>query len=266
MPCRADYALMENFAEISLAGWCAIAAVMAFAGFMQGSLGLGFPTVATPLLAMWLGMPRAIVLILLPCLAVVAVNVFLGPPLRQLLARFWFMPVAMLIGAALGGTLFVAAPYAPYSLVLAGVIFLYLVLDRLGPGESVTVQRHPLPFGVAAAAIGGAFEATANVAAPPLVMYYSALGLAPAALVQGLNLCFMTGKLTQFAVLSMSGLVSVAQWLATLPLVAVAVAAGLAGVRVRDRLDAKTYRKWLKGFLFAVAVMLLGQYLWRIAA
>jgi uncharacterized membrane protein YfcA len=257
---------MESFAEISLAGWLAIAAVMAFAGFMQGSLGLGFPTVATPLLAMWLGMPRAIVLILLPCLAVVLVNLFLGPPLRRLLARFWFMPVAMLVGAALGGTLFVAAPYAPYALVLAGVIFLYLAMDWLRPGESAVVQRHPLPFGIAAAALGGTFEATANVAAPPLVMYYSALGLAPAVLVQGLNLCFMTGKLTQFTVLATSGLVTGGQWLATLPLVVVAVAAGLAGVRVRDRLDAQTYRKWLKAFLFVVALMLLGQFLWRAAA
>lgn len=260
------FALITGFDHIPLLGWLAIGAVIAVAGFMQGSLGLGFPTIATPLIALWLGMPQAIVLILLPCLAAVILNVILGPPLRELLRQFWFMPLGMLVGAAIGGLIFVAAPDAPYSLVLALVILLWLALDRLGFGESPAVRRHPMAFGLTASVVGGACEATANVAAAPLVMYYSALGLAPAAFVQGLNLCFVVGKLTQFGVLAASGMVGAALWVATLPLVLVAVAAALAGVRVRDRLDAQTYRRWVKGFLLFIALALLAQYGWRALA
>ncbi len=256
--------MIAGFDDLTLLGWLAIGLVIAAAGFMQGALGLGFPTIATPLLAMWLGMPKAIVLILLPCLAAVILNVILGPPLRELFRRFWFMPLGMLVGALIGGFIFVAAPDAPYALVLALVILLWLALDKMGFGESPAVRRHPMAFGLTASVVGGACEATANVAAAPLVMYYSALGLTPAAFVQGLNLCFVVGKLTQFGVLAGSGMVGAAQWLATLPLVAVAVATALAGVRLRDRLDAQTYRIWVKRFLLFVALALLAQYGWRV--
>ena len=32
------------------------------------------------------------------------------------------------------------------------------------------------------------------------------------------------------------------------------------GVRIRSRIDAPTYRRWLRGALYAIAAMLIGQY------
>ena len=105
----------------------------------------------------------------------------------------------------------------------------------------------------------GLFEGTANVAAPPLIIYYLALGLAPALLVQALQICFMVGKTTQFTVLTLYGGVQASQWLATLPLVAVAMAAGFGGARVRNRIDAAIFRIWVKRSLLAIAIVLLVQ-------
>jgi uncharacterized membrane protein YfcA len=50
------------------------------------------------------------------------------------------------------------------------------------------------------------------------------------------------------------------EWLATLPLVAIGVAGSIVGVRIRNRIDAATFRLWVKRALFAIALVLLGQY------
>ncbi len=107
-------------------------------------------------------------------------------------------------------------------------------------------------FGIAA----GLSEGTANVAAPPLIVYYLALGLEPALLVQALNICFITGKTTQFFTLNAVGGVTATQWLVTVPLMAASTVGALYGSTMRSRIDALTYRRWLKHALLAIAVVL----------
>lgn len=253
---------MPGFEGLSIGTIVWIAAVMALAGVMQGALGLGFPTVATPLIALAADMRTAILLVLLPCLATVALNLFRGGPVRPVLARFWTMPCYMLLGAAAGTRLFVAYPEFPYALLLAAIILFYLNLDRLGRTEWPLVARHA---GLSAAVFGlaaGLSEGTANVASPPLIVYYLAIGTSPLVLVQALNLCFLAGKSMQFLTLATAGGVEPVQWLVTLPLAVIAALGTLAGIRIRDRIDAATYRRWLKGALLVMAGLLVVQQAW----
>ncbi len=254
---------MPGFESLTPATLVWILVVMAAAGFMQGALGLGFPTVATPLITFVADMRTAIILVLLPCLATVALNLFRGGPLRPVLAQFWMMPIYMLIGAAAGTHLFVAYPEFPYALLLAAMIFVYLNLDRLGRTEWPAVQRHRQLYAALFGTMAGLSEGTANVAAPPLIVYYLGVGATPLVLVQALNLCFFTGKTTQFLTLSTTGGVEAVQWLVTLPLAVVAAAGAWIGIRIRARIHADTYRRWLKWALFAMAVILIAQQVWR---
>ena len=251
---------MPGFESFSLAVilWLTVAVV--FSGFVQGALGFGFPFIATPMVAMVVDMRTAIITVLLPTFASVVITLVTSGPLGPAVKRFWMMPVYATVGALAGTWLFVAAPEAPYQLLLALIIIVYLNLDRIARGEWPLIQRHERAFGSLAGAAAGIFEGTANVAAPPLIIYYLALGLSPALLVQAMQLCFLVGKATQFSVLTLHGGVSVAQWLATLPLCVIAIAAGAAGARVRDRIDAAMFRKWVKRILAVIAFALLAQY------
>jgi uncharacterized membrane protein YfcA len=236
--------------------------VMLLAGLAQGMLGFGFPFIATPLIAMVSDMRTAIVAVLLPTLATVLVALLASGSPRATLARFWMMPLYMIVGAAAGTSLFVAAPGFPYALLLALLTLLYLNLDRLGLGESPVVRRHERGFGVLAGLTAGVFEGTANVAGPALIIFYLSLGLGPLTFVQALNICFLIGKSTQFTVMTTYGGVAAAEWLATVPLTAVAVVGSYAGVRLRDRVDALTYRIWVKRSLLVIALVLVAQYAW----
>jgi len=249
--------VIEGF-SIGLLAW--IALVMLFAGLVQGTLGFGFPFVATPLIALASDMRIAIMAVLLPTLSVIIVTLVASGPLKPALARFWRMPLYQVIGAAAGTWLFVSAPDLPYLLALALVTLVYLNLDRLGKADWPAVRRHERRFAPVSGVLSGIFEGTANVAAPPLIIFYLALGLAPAMLVQAMNLSFLVGKTTQLVVLAAAGGVTAAQWLATLPFVAIGTAASLAGVRLRNRIDGPTYRTWVKRALLVISLALIAQY------
>jgi len=253
---------LESF-SLALLLW--LACVTLLAGLLQGALGFGYPFVATPLIAMVTDMRTAIIIVLLPTVATICVALFTSGPLRATLARFWMMPLYMILGAAAGTWVFVSAPDAPYTLVLALLTLFYLNLDRLGRAEWPLVRRHERAFAPLAGVTSGVFEGTANVAAPPLIVFYLSLGLTPANLVQALNICFLVGKTTQFTVLTFRGGVGMDEWLATLPLVAIGVAGSFVGVRIRNRIDAATFRLWVKRALFVIALVLLGQYLYSLA-
>jgi uncharacterized membrane protein YfcA len=251
---------MPGFESLSIEILLWTCLVIAFAGFVQGALGLGFPLVATPFIALFTDMRTAVILVLLPCLAAVVANVLMSGSLRRALAEFWMMPIYMLIGAGIGTRLFVLAPEFPYALLLAGMIVFYLNLERLGRADWTVIKRHRQIFAAVFGVAAGMSEGTANIAAPPLLIYYLALGLTPAMLVQALNICFTVGKSTQFVTLATVGGVPAVQWIATLPLAVVATVTVIYGMRVRSRLQADAYRAWLKRALFVMAVILLCQY------
>jgi uncharacterized membrane protein YfcA len=232
------------------------------AGLVQGALGLGFPIVATPLIAAVTDMRTAVILVLLPCLACVATNILRSGRVRPVLAEFWAMPLYVIAGSAIGTQFFIAFPQFPYTLLLAAMILFYLNLERLGRTEWRPIKAHRRFFGMVFGVLAGASEGTANIAAPPLVIYYLALAVTPAVLVQGLNICFLTGKATQFVTLATAGGVEMIQWLATLPPALAASVATVVGVNIRNRIDARTYRTWLKRALFVMALLLCGQFLY----
>lgn len=253
---------MPGFESVTplLALW--IAVVILFAGFVQGALGLGFPMVATPMIAFSTDIQTAVVIVLLPCIACILVTMWKAPGLRDTLAKFWMMPLWAFVGALIGTRVFVLYPGFPYTLLLAAVILVYLNLERLGRTEWPLVKRHKALAGMLFGVAAGLSEGTANVAAPPLIVYYLALGLEPARLVQALNICFITGKTTQFFTLNALGGVTVTQWLVTMPLMAASAAGALYGSTIRNRIDALTYRRWLRGALLAIAIVLCAQYAW----
>jgi uncharacterized protein len=170
-----------------------------------------------------------------------------------------------LIGAAIGTRLFVLAPAFPYPLLLAAMILLYLNLDRLGRADWRVLKEHRGFYGAVFGIAAGISEGAANVASPPLLIYYLALGLTPAMLVQALNICFTVGKSTQFVTLATVGGVPMSQWAATLPLAVLATVSVIYGMRVRNRLNAAAYRTLLKRALFVMALILLVQYGYRLA-
>lgn len=226
--------------------WLAVIVIAAVAGVVHGTLGLGFPLVATPFLTLFTDIKTAIVLTILPSMTVQVISIVRGGNWEASIARFWQMPIYFACGGYLGTRVLIISDPAPFTLLLVAIIVAYLNLERLGKLDWSALNRHPRLFGVLFAFGAGFFEGTANASAPPLVIFFMALRLPPTAMVQAMNLCFLSGKTMQVVALTVNGGITSASWAATLPIILIGAAGLFGGIALRSRVDTGAYRVWLK--------------------
>ncbi len=253
---------MPGIDPLSLPVLALICGIIFFAGLVHGTLGLGFPLVATPCLALITDIRSAILITLLPTIAVNIVSIIKGGHWHLSIAKYWPIAFYVAIGSILGTRLLIVFnDPAPFKLVLAGMILIYLNINRLSAAKLTWVKAYPqqsmLLFGLVAGFLAG----MVNVMVPVLVIFFLELGLAPTAMIQIFNLSFLSGKLTQTAVFSHSNILSGEMLRATAPLVIFALVALFIGMAIRGSVSIERYRKWLKNVLFFMAMILIAQYI-----
>ncbi len=237
----------------------AIICAMLFAGLVHGTLGLGFPMVATPILAAMMDVRSAILITLLPTMAVNIASIFNSR--TSLASTKPFIPLVLftLAGSIVGAVVLAITDPAPFRIVLAVLILLYL-------WNGIRISRPWLEnnawlamagFGIIAGLSGG----TTNVMVAVLIIYFLSLDTARNTMVPTLNACFLAGKASQIVVLAFAGLVGIGLVVETIPLALVAVAALLIGQRIRERIEVGTYQAILRKLLFVLAIILIYQFL-----
>ncbi|MEW7978362.1 MAG: TSUP family transporter [gamma proteobacterium symbiont of Phacoides pectinatus] len=243
-----------------------ILAAVTLAGLVHGTLGLGFPLTATPLLALVMEIQSAILITLLPNIAVNILSIADGGGWRHSINRYWPLALYAVAGTALGTAVLLHADPAPMKLLLALLILLYLNLERIGRLDLRWITARPrlamLLFGLSAGFAAG----TANVMVPILVIFTLEAGLAAGAMVQLFNLCFLVGKSTQLGMFTLAGVLPGAMPPLVLPVLAAAVAALLIGMAIRRRIAGDSYRRLLRRVLLVMALPLGLQFLLAVAA
>lgn len=251
---------MPGIDDLSLATALLLAAIFLFAGLVHGTLGLGFPMMATPLLALMTDVRSAILITLLPTVAVNILSILKGGRWRESIGTYWPLIFYVGIGSVLGTRLLIQTDPAPYKLLLATLILLYLNIERFKGIKLHWVKAHPASALVAFGVLAGFSAGTVNVMVPILIILFLELHASPTAMVQVFNMCFLTGKITQTLVFVHTSTMTAEIALATAPLAALGVSALLIGMAIRERVDAQTYRRWLKHALWIVALVLVAQY------
>lgn len=248
---------IEALGSIQL--WLIILILLA-GGLVHGILGVGFPMITTPLIALMIDVRTTMLVVLLPTLAINLVNVIAGGNWKDSIGRFWPLAVYGAVGSILGTFFLIATDPAPYKLLMALVILLYLYVNRYGL-EMGWIRRRP---GLAMAIFGfsgGILAGTVNVMLPALIIFALEADLKPRAMIQTFNFCFLCGKLFQTLVFATSGVITGTIAIATLPLALIVLLTLFVGMKLRRRIDVETYRRWLKGILFIISLVLIVQYI-----
>lgn len=249
--------ILNDFSSVTLV---LSAGILFLAGLVHGTLGLGFPLIATPLLALFMDVRSAILITLLPTATVNIASILRGGHWGESIGQFWPMALYSLIGGAIGATFIIVSDPAPFKLLLALLIFLYLASGWLGQFKMNWVVQYKgwsmLLFGLAAGIAAG----STNVMVPILIIYSLELGLAATVMVQMFNMCFLAGKVAQMVMFAAAGLIGAEFLLSTTPLAGVALAALLTGMAVRNRISGDHYKKIVRVVLLMLAVMLTAQY------
>jgi uncharacterized membrane protein YfcA len=232
---------------------------MLAAGLIQGALGFGFPAISTPVLVLLTDVKTAIILNLLPNFTVNVISIARGGNWAASLGRYWPVALWVLIGSYIGAQLLVLAPQEPIRLLLAIAIFAYLYQGWLAHLDWKWVTRRPQLSAMVFGVTGGFFSGTVNQSLPPLLIYFTLLGLETTVMTQILNLCFMGGKVVQAGTLAIAGQIRLSQALANVPLTIVALVGLYIGIRLQRRVAPDTYKRLLRYVLFVIALALLWQ-------
>ncbi len=250
---------MISLFQFEVAALFAIVGVMLFAGLVHGTLGLGFPMVATPLLATMMDVRSAILVTLLPTMAVNVASILNSKATLENTRTFLPLLGFTLLGSIVGAGVLATSDPAPFRIVLAGLILLYL-WNSLRVSKK-WLDRNPLLsmslFGI----VAGFSAGTTNVMVAVLIIYFLSLKTPRSSMVPTLNTCFLVGKFSQIVVLAIAGLLGVRLVIETAPLAVVAVIALLLGQRLQSRIDVGTYQAILRRLLGLLATILIVQFL-----
>jgi uncharacterized membrane protein YfcA len=236
-----------------------LVAIVILGAIAHGAIGFGFPLISTPLIAFFIDIKTAVLITVVPNIVVNLVSVVRGGNWRESIGRYWPMAVWVGLGTIIGTHFLLVASPELLQLLLAAMIVVFLLQERIRQLDLTWIRRHPAASGAAFGVLAGLFSGAVNVSAPPLVIYFMMLELPPLALTQVLNLCFIAGKTIQAATLSLAGPGSLPLLSASLPLTVLAIAALLLGIRVQKRLSPRIYSKILRATLAVFVVLLTAQ-------
>lgn len=221
-----------------------VAAAAALAAAIKGTLGFGFPPVATPLIAGIIGAKTAVVALAIPGLLQNIAQAWSGRvhlkrcrPLLPLLA-------ALVVGFLGGAYLLTVLPaHLATTLVgVAAVVYALLAMFRLDPTLLPTWAG---PVGVGVGLVAGLLGGATGILAPLLVLYLTAVRLDKEQFTAVISIAFFVGQVPQIAGYAGLGLFTADRLLLSavmIPPVAVGFALGTA------------VRSWISQRVFVVAV------------
>lgn len=252
---------MTLLGEFSLIQILLTTLVVVLAGFVHGTLGLGFPMVATPLLALMLDVRVAILITLLPTAVVNIASLTGHKNWREVVQTYWPVPVTALVGSYIGTRLIAVYEPEPFQLLLAFLVFLFLASNRFKPSAFDFLSRSPHITMPLVGLVAGFAAGTTNVMVPIMIIYSLSLSLSKNTMVQLFNLCFLAGKVAQIIGFGIGGTITTGFLLSTTPFAIAGFIALLFGARIRDQLPTETFMKIVRGILLVLGILLIVQVL-----
>ena len=220
----------------------AVAAVVLVAAVLKGAIGFGFPTVGTPLLALFVDVKTAVVILILPNIVMDAIQASRRGDLLATMRRFAVLMLCGAVGTIAGTRLLAVLSARTATLVLGATVVTFVLLNatRWSPRVPPASARWwDGPVGFAAGVIGG----VTNVPGTPLVIYFYALGLAKHDFVRTVAVTFVFYKAAQLGAVAWYGLLTWRLLGLSVLLALVAVAGFRLGLAIQDRLDQTTFNR-----------------------
>jgi uncharacterized protein len=235
-----------------------VALAVAAAAFVKGAIGFGFPTLGTPLLTLLVDVKTAFLVLIVPNIAMDAVQFVRAGAPRSTMRRMAPVVVFGAVGTVVGTYLLASFASRTVMLILGGFILTFVALNatHLSPRLPPRWEPWASPIvGFAAGVVGG----ITNVPGTPLVLYFYALGLTKQEFVSAVGFTFVLYKLVQLAAVTWYGLMSEALLAWSLLLTVAALAGFGLGLRVQDRLQPKTFNRVVLIFLAVLGAWLVAR-------
>lgn len=247
---------MNGFADGLLLDLSIILAAIAVGSFIKGVTGSGLPQIAIPVMAVFLGVERAVVIMAIPS---IVTNTWLIWRFRSSLRLSRDLPLLVIagtIGAVVGTYGLETLDPAILALVLAAMIIFYLVVLGTNIDLHIPASRSRVVSGPVGL-VAGAMQGATGMSGPLLTTYLHAYRLPKPVYVVSLVTLFQVYAVVQAVTLARLGLYSGTRFAESLfALVPIMLIMPL-GARYADRLSQKAFDRWILLLLAASASKLL---------
>ncbi len=166
-----------------------VATAFCIAGFVKGMVGLGLPTVSLGLLSLFVDLPTAMALLVMPSLVTNIWQAIVGGEFISLLRRLWLFLLLAVTLVHVGAELFTMIEMALLQRSLGALLLLYALLALIGKTPQLSPVQERI-FSPICGAINGMLTGLTGTLFVPGVMFLQAIGLQRDALVQAMGMLF----------------------------------------------------------------------------
>ena len=226
------------------------------ASLVHGSIGFGFPMIATPLIALITDIQTAIIYTLIPTLLVNIISILSEGNFIDALKRFFPLAFFAMIGSAIGTQILIYNSSDLFKLLLAFAILFYLSINMIRY-EFTWLKTKPklfrFIFGLGAGILGG----LTNAMGPVLMIYTLESKFSKSEIIQASNICFLFGKIVQIILFSFVSVFTIEEMQHSLLLLIVVSLALYLGIKIKSSINPIFYTKIIKIILFIIAIFLI---------
>ncbi len=232
--------------------------VFILAGFVKGVTGMGLPTVAMGLLGMFMPLPIAAALLVIPSFVTNMLQLFTGPSVRLIISRLWLMMLLIVAGTVSASSLLITINPAWSAFALGVALIVYAAFALVSPSFTVSQAREkwlsPVIGGVT-----GIITGATGVFVMPAVPFLQSLRFSKDELVQALGLSFTVSTVAMAVGLYLHDAFRVEQFSLSFLSILPALVGMWLGQKVRTRISAKRFRQCFLLFLIVLGMELISR-------
>ena len=233
-----------------------VGASLLFATFVKGTSGMGFPLIATPMVALLLDIRVAITILILPNIVMDAAQVFRGGFPYAVLRRFGWFFLLTVIGVFLGTKALVTLPLWALNLALGVMVLVFVISNWLSVDFTISPRLEKM-LNPPAGFICGFINGLTNAGGPALAIYLYSLRLEKREFIRSIATMFIVTKLSQLAAVSAWDLFNRATLALSVEVTLFILLGFYAGLKTQDRINKENFSRWLLLLLFIIGATLI---------
>lgn len=230
---------------------------LAMGGFFKGVTGVGLPLITVPVLAGFVGVEQAVLLMVLPSFILNAYQVWTHRSEAASVPEIRRIVLCGVPGAALGASVLHLAGERFLATVLAVWIIAYVIFRIFHPVFVITPAAR-IRWSPAVGASAGALQAATGISAPIIAAYADSLGLTPAAYVFAVCAAFGAFAGAHLGFVTISGIYTPQLLAHSLVAILPALAFIPVGAWARKRISGRAFDWIIRVTLAVMAMRLLG--------
>lgn len=232
--------------------------VIAFsvAGFVKGAIGLGFSTIALPILVLGIGIKASLPLVLVPSLLSNVVVMRKAGGFVSALKEYQVL-FAMTVLGVVGGVMILGAIETGSAAQVLGVFLVIYAAHSLWRSNKMASWGRSLLVQSSVGISTGVVNGITGSQMMPLLPYLISLDLPPQRLVQVSNISFTLSSLVMFVGLSQIGIMTMEALVASIVGTPAMYVGIVIGNRLQSRLSADSFRTGVILLLGSAGVILI---------